>query len=573
MGFLPWPGLNCASKLVCPMVPSDDMILTQVEKSAFGKAAIGKKTAKTLRGRNEKKKLPLREKKTTTLRTATSTKQILKRKDDALLAFKSHLNLDLHSSIQILNAYPRLYTHIPNISDKLEYLLNEINLKPEQLRRMLLSHPRLMEKVIMDHENNLMNTLEILQNELDLSVKDIKAIQSRALPAILTYPRSELRKRILVYKLDLEYPKKEITQMVLKDPRMLRTDSSNVRQILKVLKEELQIGKDNVRDMLRKEILLLTYNAEDNIRPTILYLRDGKVGQCLGMVERKGLSTLSASTKKEKKEIIVSRLKKIIMGNPKVLSSSLEKNLKPTVLFFFQDVGLSSYEFGRVIYRRGGSIFEANLERTLKRKVSFLRSQLDLEIEEEKVGQYIETGEPVIVDLPDPEPDKDFTLSSYSKKRLLAQMIATNPDILTLSIEKNLEPKFNFFRSTLQLSNEQLRYIILRRPQILALSLERNLIPKIGFLSAPRQNISVKSSSSVDLYCGGLGMSMEEIRDWITQYPQTLTFVLESRIKPRVFDVVKYGLDVGDKANEVPFNFITRTDVSWTKWINEHNAG
>jgi len=426
----------------------------------------------------------------------------------------------------------------------------------------------------MDHENNLMNTLEILQNELDLSVKDIKAIQSRALPAILTYPRSELRKRILVYKLDLQYPKEEITQMVLKDPRMLRTDSTNVRQILKVLKEELQIGKENVRDMLQKEILLLTYNAEDNIRPTILYLREGEVGHCLGIVERKGRSTLSASTKKEKEDIINSRLKKIIMGNPKVLSSSLEKNLKPTVLFFFQDVGLSSYEFGRIIYRRGGSIFEANLERTLKRKVSFLRSQLDLEIDEEqhvhKDRQFIETGGPVNIEIPGPEPDKDFSLSSYSKRRLLAQMIATNPDILTLSIEKNLEPKFNFFRSTLQLSNDQLRYIILRRPQILALSLERNLIPKIHFLSAPRQEISVKSS--VDLYCGGLGMSIEEIRDWITEYPQTLTFVLESRIKPRVFDVVKYGLNVGDKANEAPFNFITKTDISWTKWINEHSG-
>ena len=67
-------------------------------------------------------------------------------------------------------------------------------------------------------------------------------------------------------------------------------------------------------------------------------------------------------------------------------------------------------------------------------------------------------------------------------------------------------------------------------------------------------------------------MSMEEIRDWITEYPQTLTFVLESRIKPRVFDVVKYGLNVGDKASEAPFNFITKTDLSWTKWINELNG-
>ena len=77
-----------------------------------------------------------------------------------------------------------------------------------------------MENVFMDSEDNLTNTMEVLQTELDLSIEDIKAIQSKALPAILSYPRSELRKRILVYKLDLGYPTEEIKKMVLKDPRM-----------------------------------------------------------------------------------------------------------------------------------------------------------------------------------------------------------------------------------------------------------------------------------------------------------------------------------------------------------------
>ncbi len=369
-------------------------------QSPFGKAAIGrnKRTPRKKLGRND---ASMRKKKgeiiDATLRTATSTKQVIRRRDNALLAFKTLLNLPLDSSIAILNAYPRLYTHIPDLSDRLSYLLNDINLKPEQLRRMLTSHPRLMERVLMDNENNITNTLEVLQTELDLSVKDIKAIQSKALPAILSYPRSELRKRILVYKLDLGYPKEDITKMVLKDPRMLRTDARNVKQILNVFEEELDIGKEDVRTMLAKEILLLTYNAENNIRPTIRYLKEKEVGMCLGMVERKGISTFTVTSQNEKEVIINTRLKNLIMGNPKVLSASLEKNLKPTVNFFMLNVALSPYEFGRVIYRRGGSLLEANVERTLKRKVSFLRHEMDLEVqvEYEEVHEtqgYILTG-------------------------------------------------------------------------------------------------------------------------------------------------------------------------------------
>ena len=445
----------------------------------------------------------------------------------------------------------------------------------------------------MDSEDNITNTMDVLQTELDLSMKDIKTIQSKALPAILSYPRSELRKRILVYKLDLEYPKEEIKKMVWKDPRMLRTDSTNVRQILKVLKEELDIGIEDVHSMLGKEILLLTYNAEDNIRPTIQYLKNSEVGTCLGMVERKGISTISVPHH-ERAQIIQSRLKNLIMGHPKILSSSLERNLKPTVEFFLRDVGLSPYEFGRVIYRRGGSLLEANVERTLKRKVEFLRLELGLEVELEVDdciamssvgGGGIDTmDEPEVeqpkVEAPLPSLSNSSTshsqnasptratLTNTDKKRLLAQMLATNPDILTLSIDNNLKPKFDYLRDTVQFTKEQIRYIMLKRPQLLALSLDRNIIPKIEYFLQERQEVTQKMN--VDSYSGGLGMTMEEIREWILLYPQTLAFVLESRIKSRIFDVVRLDLKVGDDEGEAPMNFVTRSERSWSNWMGDY---
>ena len=142
-------------------------------------------------------------------------------------------------------------------------------------------------------------------------------------------------------------------------------------------------------------------------------------------------------------------------------------------------------------------------------------------------------------------------------------MLATAPDILTLSIKNNLEPKIHYFKNTLCLSDEQLRYVLLKRPQLLALNLNRNIIPKIDFFLREREEVTDERSQ--DNYGGGLGMAVEEIVDWIVQYPQTLTCALENRIRPRIFDV-KLGHHLGDEEGMVPLNFFTRSERSWEQW-------
>jgi len=568
-------------------------VLLRLKKSAFGSAAIGKSKnisqADDSTEHNESQ--PMMDSTTkirvtkrrdrATLRYALSTKQVLKRRDNALIALKTYLNLPLASSIEILNAYPRLYTHLSDLSTKLEYLLNDINLKPRQIRRMLESHPRLMETVLMDREDNITNTIEVLQTELDLTLDDIKTIQSKSLPAILTYPRSELRKRIQVYKFDLGYTKDEIKKMVWQDSRMLRTDSKNVRQIIQVLREELDIDKNDIRIMQKKEILLLTYKAEENIRPTIMYLKNSPVGTCLGMVERKGISTIKSMDPNDQQQIVTSRLKHLIMGHPKILSSSIHKNLIPTVDFFLNDLKMTHMEFGRAMYRRGGSILEANLERTLKRKVQFLQMELGLIVdvatmEKDDLSLYT-LGTNDLVQLPNVQSFHVSTLTNHQKRRLLAQMLATNPDILTLSIENNLDPKITYLKESLGFETNELCYILLKRPQVLALSLERNIIPKIEFLTLSRDE-------------GGLGLTLDQVRVWITHYPQILVVVLEKCIKPRVETLIQLGLQLdmslfstGDNENDsvqdvpmngnngrvdVPIHFLTMTESRWQTWCN-----
>ena len=154
-------------------------------------------------------------------------------------------------------------------------------------------------------------------------------------------------------------------------------------------------------------------------------------------------------------------------------------------------------------------------------------------------------------------------------------MLATNPDILTFSIENNLQPKFDYFTQVIGFSIDELRYVLLKRPQLLSLSLERNIIPKIEYFLEPRSNNNDGGN-------GGLGMSMDEVRPWLAQYPQTLAVVLESRIKPRVHDVAQMGLYIdvrnrddrsgsnSDANTALPLNFLTQTERNWKKWKEDY---
>lgn len=547
--------------------PSDEI---RKSPSPFGKAAIGKKThgqlatLETQRRSAKTNPTPkirqvdlIKSSSKTSLKGAQKDKcstpsqdlnKILERRDEALLAFKTHINLPLSLSLQTLNRFPRLYTELPSLASKLLYLLEEINIKPKQLRRMMECHPRLMETVLLDSEDNIASTIEILQTELDLSTTDIKMIQSQSLPAILSYPRSELRQRILVYRQDLQFNKPNLTRMVLKDPRMLRTNAKNVRQILEVFEDELGVGRSDIRAMLAKNCLTLTYKAEENILPTIQYLKNGEIGQCLGMAERKGISTLLQPSDRE--DIVAERVKALIMGHPKLLSSSIERNLKPKVEFFLEEIGLSRYEFGRVLYRRGGILLEANVERTLRVKVGYLRQKLGLEIKD-TVAMEEDGLEEKKQSIAIPQPTDKTEISYIEKKRLFAQMIAKNPDILTLSIDKNLAKKFEYFSNRVGLNQKEIQYFFLKYPQVLALSLERNIIPKIECFLTSRDE-------------GGLGMEVKDVRDWLVQNPRVLTFALESRILPRIQDAIRLQLEIG---KNLPDNFISRSEKKWKSFL------
>ena len=536
--------------------------------SAFGKAAIGRRPP-SRKGKNRKSKTSVDIGSTSTSTSEGSENvELMKKRDLALIALQTNLKkyITLEECLEFLNlnANPILYRDLPS---KLLYLLQEVNVSPKRIAQMLKQHPLLLKEVFL--EDDLKSTMEILQTELQITSPETLLKLCEKLPSLLTYHRSELRQRILVYKNQLDYSIDDLQQLVLRDPRILRTPFSNVRQIIIMLEEELNISSSDIQSMLKKEPLVLTYNAETNLRRTIHFLKESPIGTCVTLSpptprEKKNLQIIIEGEKEEDDgtdEIDIAklrdlRLKKLIMGHPKILSSSIENNLQPKVEFFLRELLVTPTEFGRLMLRRGGSLLEANLQRTLKTKIDFLRTNLALSLTDS--DDYTTTTPirnddiDVIVEIPNPN-DSHVVLTDFQKRRLLAQMLAINPDILTLSIESNLQPKFDFLYKTLDISQSQARFLTLKRPQLFSLSLENNLRPKIQYLQT-------------------YSSTKEEFKDWMVSNPASLATVFDKRIKPRVQQLIEDLNYTTILHPNIPPNFLTLAESSWNKWvINGHH--
>ena len=92
----------------------------------------------------------------------------------------------------------------------------------------------------------------------------------------------------------------------------------------------------------------------------------------------------------------------------------------------------------------------------------------------------------------------------------------TSTSIFSHNYETNIEPKLALLQRRLDLSEAELKKIVLGIPSVLGYSYEKNLEPKLAFLQEELQ------------------FSNEMLREKIGKNPQLLSYSLEQRFKPRV---------------------------------------
>jgi hypothetical protein len=429
--------------------------------------------------------------------------KMLKR-DRALLALHSNLKMDMVDAINLLEKFPELYLDCPSLATRILYLLQELGLSKKKLRHILQVHPRLMVRVLLDDpETNVSSTMELLQTELQMTLEEIMAKKLWQLDRMEMKPRLSFLKETIPSVSDLK-------TICLKYPNILggvtvqgsrQTTLSNMKQIVCILQQdELQLSNEQTGEMIRKQPSIL---SEDPVRVQrqAHFLLHGSVGEGLGMVLRRGVSTQQMDSVDDQKKLVLQRVQELLLTYPVLLTSP---NVMVTVDYII-GLGCTTYDLGRIAYRRP-KLFQYDVG-ALQEKVDFFCQQLEL-----------------------------------AEKLPLLEMMATAPDVFTQSIAANLDPKLQYFRHELGLDAASLRSVFLHRPQILSLRLTDNLIPKIQYLLET------------------FHMNVDDVRAMITRFPQVLRESLETRIQPRCELLMQLGLRCPE---QVPLDFIQMTEAQW----------
>jgi mTERF domain-containing protein len=144
----------------------------------------------------------------------------------------------------------------------------------------------------------------------------------------------------------------------------------------------------------------------------------------------------------------------------------------------------------------------------------------------------------------------------YLKRSELSQVVAKFPPTLWLS-DSILKEKFEYLTDSLKLSSKDLKTVILTFPQILGLSIENNLKPKFAFLLGDQEDGYVCDDEDFDCV-----LSKEELREFVIYQPALLAYSLERRLKPRLNQME----DTVIAFRYCPKNIMSYTDEKFESW-------
>ena len=440
--------------------------------------------------------------------TLRTTDPILLKRDRALLSLQSNLGMDLATAMVFLDEFPQLYTDIPSLTTRLLYLSSGMNLSNKKVLGLIAKHPRMMVKVLLDDpEVTLPSTVQVLQDELHLSLKDI--MRKGALGQL---DRMDLRSKLTHLKQFLKGP--ILKKMVLNNPPLLDAKSSleSMKAITSLLQVQLQLSDEELGALLIRLPKLLASDLKQ-LEASVALWTVGLIGQGLRQIDRKGVSAAAIECEEEADRILRLRAKEILVKSPHLLVSD---NIGISVEYLIS-VGCDTLHLGKIAYRRP-NVLNYNLE-NLRGRMEQFRDELGMALER----------------------------SHNSKEKIVADVMAGMPDIFAQSSADNLQPKFDYFRHEIGLSTAEMREIFGLRPHILSLSLEDNIKPKIEHLQSK----------------DGPNLSPDSLRSLLINMPDCIRQNLATNIQPRCAAAKAHGLRIPD---DLPAHFFRASEASFEKW-------
>ncbi|CAN6470616.1 unnamed protein product [Victoria cruziana] len=200
---------------------------------------------------------------------------------------------------------------------------------------------------------------------------------------------------------------------------------------------------------------------------------------------------------------------KIILRQPQVLEYTIDNILQPHVVFLL-DIGVPDSKVGQVI-AAAPSLLSYSIEHSLKPTVRYLVEEVGLSRED--LGKVVHLSPQILVQKIDSSWRSRFSFLSRelgASKECIVKMVKKHPQLLHYSIESGILPRINFLRS-IGMRNPEILKMLTSITQVLSLSLENNLRPKYLYLVNELQN---------------------EVHS-LSKYPTYFSLSLEQRIRPR----------------------------------------
>jgi len=221
------------------------------------------------------------------------------------------------------------------------------------------------------------------------------------------------------------------------------------------------------------------------------------------------------------------QLRKLILDRPQLLSYKLS-NIQATTSYFLDELGLTSYEYTKLL-NKYPSILMYSIDNRLQPIVEFLQKDCG--------GGETTSWRKIVYTYPHIfshsiekrlQPKVKFLCNGNNlglNRSELSQVAAHFPPLLWVS-EENTQSKLDFLSDALDLSTAELRTIVVAYPQVLGLSLDKNLKLKTEFF--------LDGASSKNDMTFNCGLSKRQLKEFVLYQPALLAYSLENRIKPRI---------------------------------------
>lgn len=349
------------------------------------------------------------------------------------------------------------------------------------------------------------NKVELLRRTIKMSDEELRKLLS-AQPSLLQLSANKnLSPTILFLLRHLDLGAKDLKTLILGCPSLLTYSIPNLQKKLAFFEITMGCTIAETRKILLAEPKIMTSSLEEGLHPRYSFMR-------------------------QEAEISCDDLRAIIIKNPRILVMSVDHNLQPKIIFFMiMTLRMNTNDICKLLSRFPGFL-DYNLDNHI---LPIARYFLSLELSTHEVGKILLkfprliTNSLVKIKHTVGYLRFELGLDADGVRRILYQA----PEILGLSAA-NLESKVEYFSGIMapsatcdDTSIQMLGKLIVGMPSLLHLNIKGNVEPKVSYLKSR---------------LGESGLS-----EALQRMPMLLGYSLEKRIKPRMEMILDFGLDSG----------------------------